>query len=540
MNSPALARQIVAALIASGVQHVVVAPGSRNAPLSMAFFAADAAGSVHLHVRIDERSAGFLALGIALATQTPVAVITTSGTAVGNLLPAVMEADESGVPLVVVSADRPGWLVGTGANQTTRQRGLFGVHTRGEASLASGDAPEHAVNAVVQRLVAVARGVRSRQPGPVQLNVELTPPLVDELPPHLSPFPALLAAAPLTRPTILTGAPRTVILAGAASVEIGRAARNLAEQESLPLLAEPSSNARYGPTAISTYRLLLSKPDLAEAIERVIVFGRPTLSRPQVRLLSRPDIELIVVSDRADWVDPGQRASHIVDAVALDQPGPISWLNQWRTGDHVLRKKIELLLDADSLDATGLRLAQLVTERVVGEQCLVFGSSNPIRDADLAPISDAAPAAVFANRGLAGIDGTISTAAGICLGTGLPTTCLLGDLTAMHDVGGLWLGDLERRPALRLVLLDDRGGAIFHTLEQGGTAHADSFERVFGTPHSVNFAAVARGFGWSVVETDDLRELGARLRVPPKGPEVFVIRAPRGDRRALNQALNAL
>ncbi len=542
MNSPQLAGDIVAALVAAGVRDVVVAPGSRNAPLALACHRADADGLLRLHVRLDERSGGFLALGLALATRTPVAVMTTSGTAVGNLMPAVMEAAAAGVPLVVVSADRPARLIGTGSNQTTDQDRLFGVHLRGHATLSSCDAPPHAVHAIVQRLAHEAWGTRTRHPGPVQLNVHLAPPLVGAAPVDpLPPVRTLSVAGPAATLSELGGTPRTVVLAGAADPDTGRRARTAAEAAGVPLLAEPSSNARSGSHAIAGYRVLLGRDDLGGRTQRVLVFGHPTLSRPVSALLARDDIELVLVGGNATWPDPGHRAALVADDIRVEACPDRHWLNQWRTADHVLRTRIDLLLEheRETAGTTGLDVADLVTARVGAGQNLVIGASNPIRDADLSPIADA-PATVFANRGLGGIDGTVSTASGIALGSGLPTTVLLGDITAIHDVGGLWLGELERRPALRVVVLDDRGGAIFHTLEQGALPHADGFERVFATPHAVDLVAIARGFGWDAAEVGDLHELGARLQVPPSSPQLLVVRVVRSNRRRLADALGRL
>ena len=542
MNSPRAARDIVGALVAAGVREVVVAPGSRNAPLSTALHRADRDGLLRLHVRIDERSAGFLALGLALSTGTPAAVVTTSGTAVGNLLPAVMEASAAGVPLVVVSADRPARLVGSGANQTTDQDRLYGVHARATANLSSADAPSHAVHAIVQRLVHEAVGTRTRRPGPVQLNVQFAPPLLEPTPGE--PIPAvrpLVVGRPGRSVLDLDGTPRTVVLAGAADPATGSRARAVAEAAGVPLLAEPSSNARAGDNAIAGYRLLLGRDDLGGRIERVVLVGHPTLSRPVTALLERDDVELVVVSGGATWPDPGHRVAVVADDVRLEPSPDPHWLNRWRTADHVLRTRIDLVLgrERESDGVTGPDVAALVVERVGSGQNLVLGASNPIRDADLAPISPE-PATVYANRGLAGIDGTISTASGVALGSGRPTTLLVGDVTAIHDTGGLWLGELERRPALRVVVLDDQGGAIFHALEQGALPHADSFERVFGTPHRVDLVAVARGFGWPAAEVSDLRELGARLRVPPASPELLVVPVVRTNRRRISEALSRL
>lgn len=547
-NSVRLARTVVAELLALGIEHVVLSPGSRNAPLSIALARAAAADQLTLSVRIDERSAGFVALGLTKATGRPVAVVTTSGTAVGNLMPAVMEARHAGLPLVVISADRPAEMVGTGANQTADQANLFGRQVRAAARLSSESGSAAAWAAAVARTVTTAGGVRTRDPGPVQLNLEFSAPLLPAG--TTDPDPASPDEPPAPKSRELTLSPagdaggmiglddrRTVVLVGDATPEQGSRARALAESAGLPLFAEPSSNARGGDNAISCYRVLLGIDDLSERIERVIQIGHPTLSRAVTGLLTRVDVEVVVVSDRAPWHDTGHRASHVTDGV-VPARGDEHWLNQWRLADHRLRIQLERSA-RDRDPGGGWELADLVTRQVTTGQHLVFGASNPIRDADLAAIS-ARPATTWSNRGLSGIDGTISTAVGIQLATKQPTTALVGDITFLHDVGGLWLGDLETRPALRVVVADDRGGSIFHGLEQGAARYADSFEKVFGTPHQVDITAVAAGYGWQVQQVTDLEELGRRLRLAPRGPEVLVSRIQRSGRRELDRLLNQL
>ncbi|WP_394275465.1 2-succinyl-5-enolpyruvyl-6-hydroxy-3-cyclohexene-1-carboxylic-acid synthase [Luteococcus sp.] len=551
MSSWLLAQCVVEQLRQAGVEHVVLAPGSRNAPLSMALHRASVqAGAdgpdLHLHVRIDERSAGFLALGLARASESPVAVVTTSGTAVANLAPAVMEANEAGVPLVVLSADRPLTMAHSGANQTGTQFGLFSSQVRHQVQLTSDGEPT-SWRFQLRRALAEAAGSRTGAPGPVQVNLHLDVPLMpsdEELPP---PTPWQLEPAAPTRAVLLDAARHTVVLAGDASPAVGRRALQVAHAGGVPLLAEPSSNARAG-RAVSTYRLLLGKEGLGDRIDRVIVFGHPTLSRPVTRLLSREDVEVIVVADGARWPDPGMRACRVVGDVDLAPAPDEHWLNRWLTADCDLQTRLGLASRPESgeePEPTGHAVAALVVERTAG-QVLVLGSSNPIRDADLAPVPDAlyqdpeAATRVFANRGLAGIDGVISTAAGIGLGLDEPVTCLLGDLTFLHDCGGLWLGSLEEQPRLRLVVLDDRGGSIFHSLEQGGEQHEASFEKVFGTPHQADLAALAAAHGWKATTVRDLEELGQRLRVPVRGPEVLVVPVARDGRRAWAQRVAGL
>ncbi|MEL4504961.1 2-succinyl-5-enolpyruvyl-6-hydroxy-3-cyclohexene-1-carboxylic-acid synthase [Luteococcus sp. H138] len=545
MSSWLLAQCIVEQLRQAGMRHVVLAPGSRNAPLSMALHRASepVEAPLRLHVRIDERSAGFLALGIAKALGEPVAVVTTSGTGVANLAPAVMEANQAGIPLVVLSADRPLTMINSGANQTGNQFGLFASQVRHQVQLGSDGHPA-SWRFQLRTALALAAGTRTRNPGPVQVNLQLDEPLMPTDEELDQPGPWRIDASQPGPALPLDGQPRTVVLAGDASPALGRRAAAVAEAGRVPLLAEPSSNARIG-RAISSYRLLLGKDDLGGRIQRVLVFGHPTLSRSITRLLRRPDVEVIMVTERAGWPDPGFTASAVVDDVDLAPAADEHWLNQWLTADLDMQTRIELAERPEVGQEPVLsaqQVANLVVDRTAG-QVLVLGSSNPIRDADLAPIPEA-PATlatrVYANRGLAGIDGVISTAAGIALALDQPTTCLLGDLTFLHDAGGLWLGSLEERPRLRLVVVDDRGGSIFHTLEQGAAEHRASFEKVFGTPHTVELAGLAAAHGWASATVTDAEELGQRLRVPVRGPELLVVPVSRDGRRAWAQRVAAL
>ncbi|MDO5083324.1 MAG: 2-succinyl-5-enolpyruvyl-6-hydroxy-3-cyclohexene-1-carboxylic-acid synthase [Arachnia propionica] len=493
MTSPLLGVVTVEALLAAGVEHVLLAPGSRNAPLSLALHAADAAGLLRLHVRIDERVAAFTALGIAKASRAPAAVVTTSGTAAGNLLPAAMEARASGIPLLLVTADRPAQAVWTGANQTFDQVGLFGPAVVRTVRVSSTSGDERAWRHQITRAAVIAAGTRSRQPGPVHVNIEFDLPLVDATVRAPVAQPRIPVVAPSDGVVVheVTTPARTVVLAGDAPPEVGAEARALAELAGVPLLAEPSSNARTG-SAIPRYREQLAR--LAPEIERVVVFGHPTLSRPVSALLARDDVEIIVVAQHAEWVDPGHAARHVVDRVVLP-PGDPHWLARW---DHSAPAP-------DALTPEGIAAAVVRSARP-GEN-LVFGASSSIRHADLAPVSQH-PATCYANRGLAGIDGTLATATGIALATGAPTTVLLGDLTLQHDLGSLVAPPTEPSVQMRVVLVDDNGGSIFEGLEQGAREFRHAFDRVFRTPQCINSAHVAAAFGWKV---DEVRSLAALL-----------------------------
>lgn len=536
MSSATLAaRVLVAELGAAGVTDVVLAPGSRSAPLAFAVAAADRRGDLRLHVRIDERGAAFLALGLAKASGRPTAVITTSGTAVANLHPAVLEAHHAHVPLVVLTADRPATMIDTGANQTTDQVGLFGVHVRSRARVSAAQPEVAAWSAVVHRLTAAATGVRSGIPGPVHLNVEFADPLTPQEVDVPAPVSRVVGARSIAEePVVLPNGPRTVVVAGDGTGGSGAAAREFAAASRLPLLAEPSSAARCGREAIGTYRLLLETP-LADRVERVVVFGHPTLSRPVQRLLGRPDVETWVVSEYADWVDPQVSARAVVSGVRLAAVGE-DWLAQWRTADARVAAALADLLETQW---SGPALAASLWRRLGAADVLVLGSSNPIRDVDLAPVGAEAPQC-FANRGLAGIDGTVSTAVGVALATGRPTHLLVGDLTFLHDGGALVIGPDEPRPDLRIVVANDDGGSIFHALEQGAPEHSDVFERIFATPHGTDLAALAAAHHVPYRRAADQDQLEAALADPVAGMEIIEVPLDRTDRRALDLDIRAL
>ncbi|WP_285248867.1 2-succinyl-5-enolpyruvyl-6-hydroxy-3-cyclohexene-1-carboxylic-acid synthase [Pseudarthrobacter sp. efr-133-R2A-89] len=543
LSALAAARIAVDVLLDGGVRHVVVSPGSRSAPMAYALAEASAAGRVELLVRIDERCAGFTALGLALATGTPAAVLTTSGTAVGNLMPAVMEANHAAVPLIVLSADRPEELRGTGANQTTVQPDLFGEQVRFAADIPAGTSPQRAVET---GLSAATGAFPDLPPGPVQLNLAFRDPLVpsprDGLPDAVErqryrvgfePLVMNLPPAPEDLPER-----RTVVLAGH---DAGPVAEAFARAHNLPLLAEPSSNARFGPNALGPYRLLLEHfgPGSALPIERVVLFGRPTLSRPVASLLARPDIESALYQPvPVAWYEPGRRTElpleNLADLANFAGRGSSAWLDTWLLAGSAAQHALDQVVSEESA-ATGLSVAALAWRNARGQ--LLLGSSNGIRDVDLAGLPAPDPAAtVYANRGLAGIDGTISTATGIALGGLQETTVLLGDVTFLHDAGGLFLGAGEEQPDLRIVVLNDSGGAIFSLLEHGGVEeggrYGDAVERLFGTPHSVDIAALARayGVGHSLVSTT--AGLAEALGQPVQGRSIVEVRT---DRRQLRQ-----
>ncbi|MFW6598208.1 2-succinyl-5-enolpyruvyl-6-hydroxy-3-cyclohexene-1-carboxylic-acid synthase [Propionibacteriaceae bacterium Y2011] len=527
------ARIVIGQLINHGVTDLVLAPGSRNAPLSYAAHEAEDAGRLRVHVRIDERSAGFLALGLARGSGRPVPVITTSGTAAGNLLPAAMEAFHSRIPLVLITADRPATMINSGANQTTDQLGLFGAHTRADARISAPDGDPAAWGFAVTRLCAAATGLRGTTPGPVHLDVALVDPLTPGTADTTTAPGDVVATRidPVIRPAEPVALPAvdgTVIVAGDLPPARGRHLADLAATAQFPLLAEPSSNARHSATAIATYRLLLGTA-LGSDIRRVIMVGRPTLSRPVQRLLAAAHVEVVVVDPHPDWIDPGLHADRVVPGVTLE-PAGTAWLRRWRTADRAL---IGLLADEPTM--INGRLHPLHLARAVAAadpDQLVVGSSNPVRDLDLVPFVGAT--VVHANRGLAGIDGTNATAMGIALSQpDRSTWALLGDLTFLHDIGGLLVGAAEPVPAgLRIVVANDDGGSIFATLEHGATPPPRRFERLFATPHGADLSMLCRGYGVGHRLVTDHDQLQAALAAVVEGIEVVEVAVDRADRPA--------
>ena len=535
-DSTALARSVVGHLVEQGIREIVLSPGSRNAPLAFAAYDAAEAGLVRLHTRIDERSAGFLALGLT-KVNVAAAVICTSGTAVANLHPAMLEAAHAGVGLVAVTADRPTRLRGTGANQTTDQVGIFGplVPTVDVA-------PEGVVRDVLALRDALV-GPQRHGP-PLHLNLQLDDPLVPadrwtDLPE--APETQLRREWRADRgaeATAIPRGPRTVVVAGDDS---GPPARVLAETADWPLLAEPTSGSRTGTHAIRTYRLLLGTP-LADEVERVVVFGHPTLSRPVSRLLARDDVEVWSVPAAGVWGTRPFAVDHEVANLSTDPSDETEWLDRWRDADARVSRDLDHLLAAEPA-LTAYDVAGAVARALPREGLLVVGASNPIRDLDLmVPRYEVGGRRkTIANRGLSGIDGVLSTAIGAALGRRSDRSlALVGDVTFLHDSNGLVLGPDEPRPDLTIVVVNDDGGSIFATLEQGAEEYADRYERLFGTPHGVDLASLCAATRTPHLQVRSRPELEQVLASPNGGIEVVEAVVRRDDRRALDARIRAL
>jgi len=536
--STAQARVVVDELIRGGVRDVVFCPGSRNAPLAFALHDADRAGRVRLHVRIDERTAGFLAIGLAVAERAPVCVAMTSGTAVANLGPAVVEANYARVPLIVLSANRPYELLGTGANQTFEQLGYFGTQVRENISLGLAEgSPERMDSLNAQwrsatcRVLVAAKGSRSANAGPVQFDIPLREPLVPDADetgtyapegrPNGKPW---THTPPVTfdQPLDIDLTPDTVVIAGhGAGVHPNLAA--------LPTVAEPTAPPTANP--LHPFALRLVHP------QQVIMLGRPTLHRPVSSLLADPSVPVYALTTGPRWPDvSGNSQATGTRAVTSGEPNP-TWLHRCAEVNRHAVEAVRSQLEAHPL-TTGLHVAAAVADAMRPGDQLVLGASNPVRDAALVGLNTQG-IKVRSNRGVAGIDGTLSTAIGAALAHDGRTIALVGDLTFVHDSSGLLIGPTEPTPRnLTIVVSNDNGGGIFELLEQGDTRFSDVSSRIFGTPHDVDVGALCRAYHVESrqIEADDL--VGA-LNEPFEGMRVLEVKADRSSLRALHASIKA-
>lgn len=564
------ARSILMELIAQGVRHVVIAPGSRSAPLAYAAYCAQQAGRLNVHVKIDERSAGFFALGLAKAAGVPAAVITTSGTAVANLHPAVLEAHHSGVPMIVLSADRPHELRGTGANQTTDQMALFGSNVRLAIDLPApvASTSQSSVRSAVVRAVAAAIGAGTNHRGPAQINCGFADPLAptaDQLETLKTSFrdvasPAhtrlkrldlgvLGVEAPSHLVTIdpmidsIEADQHAVVIAGDGAPV---AASLLARRQGWPLLAEPSSQQvdrgiAHGPLVLD------HAPELEAQVSQVLVFGRPTLTRQLQRLMASPTVKLIIVEETgAPFVDPSRTADTVIygippqwsgtePQVTALQPANSTWLGRWNEASDKVAAVLNHLRGSDPTFSAQV-IAQQVANVVVDSAGLVVGSSSVIRDLDLYA-QWPGPVPVYANRGLAGIDGTISTALGIATELQGSVRVIMGDLTFLHDIGGLLCGPTDAEVNLDIIVINDCGGAIFAGLEHGRAGDDALFTQMFTTPHTANLGQLCAGYnvGFEAVAPQNLR---ATLEKKAQGIRVVEVSLDSTDRKTARDRLD--
>ncbi|MET7773857.1 2-succinyl-5-enolpyruvyl-6-hydroxy-3-cyclohexene-1-carboxylic-acid synthase [Nocardia sp. NPDC005366] len=539
--STAQAQVVVDELVRGGVRDVVLCPGSRNAPLAFALQAADVAGRLRLHMRIDERTAGFLAIGLAAAARCPVPVVMTSGTAVANLGPAVLEANYARIPLIVLSANRPYDMLGTGANQTVEQLGLFGSQVRATISLglaetdtADGGGLYSQQNSVwrsaVCRVLAAARGTRSGNAGPVHFDIPLREPLVPDLAPgEIAPAGRDNGRAWTSTQYATLDVPLDIDLTPDTVVISGHGAGLRPELADLPTVAEPTA-PMHGP-ALHPLVLPLLRP------RQAIITGRPTLHRQVSKVLADPSVTVYALTTGPRWPDvSGNVVGTGTRAVISGAPRP-EWLARCRELDATANQVVRDELAAHP-KPTGLHVAAVVMDALRPGDQLLLGASNPVRDAAL--VSYPRPdVKVLSNRGVAGIDGTVSAAVGAALAHDGRTVALMGDLTFLHDASGLLIGRGEPRPEdLTIVVANDDGGGIFELLEQGDPQYAGVFERVFGTPHGMDLAALCAAYRIPHSQVDPER-LAVELAAPAHGVRVLEVATERSSLRELHATVRA-
>lgn len=556
-----------------GVRRAVVSPGSRSTPLALAFWRHPA---IDVEVVIDERSAGFFALGTALASGVPAAVICTSGSAAANLHPAVVEADEAGVPVIVLTADRPPELRGIGAGQAIDQIKLFGDSPRWFCEVGTHVADDSGLlhfRSVACRAFAAASG--SPRPGPVHLNIAWREPLapipvegdVTATDPLAlegrgeRPLNAVARSVPRADEALLdelaeriASAPRGLILAGR-QPDPGAAEPvfALAAAAGYPVLAEPTSHMRWAhdpPTSIVTAysEIARGRPEALQP-ELVIQVGELPTSKPLRQWLGDiEELRSVVIDPDGAWKEPTRRAETLLQAdpatvadglaerlkagAAARRSGEGAWLESWTEADRSIREAVlgELKDAVIGLNEPGVwpALAEVMRD---GDQVFA-ASSMPVRDMEAFLLPGSKAVRFFANRGANGIDGLVSTASGLAA-SGARTWAVIGDLALAHDVGGLALA--ARHPSLRLIVIDNGGGGIFHFLPQADVLDEAEFEAVLGTPSGLRVEEAARLYGIEPVVPEDPAQLWDALGGDAR---FIVVRTDRAENLALHRRLS--
>ena len=564
----ALASAFVEELARGGLRQAVISPGSRSTPLAVALWRQP---EIEVSVIVDERSAAFFALGAAQATRAPVAMLCTSGTAVANYHPAICEADESALPLIALSADRPPELRGIGAGQTIDQVKLFGSAVRWFCEVGTHDADDDGLlhyRSIACRALAAARG--EPRPGPVHLNLPWREPL--------APIPVEGAVTavdplalegrderPLTAVTPIDMEPTQFLLDEVAAhiresdfgvivagrqldPELREPLAHLARTAGFPILAEPTSQLRCGPHdrshVVSAYDHLLRDESFCEAMapDLILRFGEMPASKPLRSWLAGSGAAEIVVDPSCGWNEPGRRAAALLRAdptevasgwaarLGEDRPAPARWLEAEKVAREAL--EVELAGIAEPTEP-GLHLALGNAHR---DGDLVYtASSMPIRDQEAFLAPSETDALFLCNRGANGIDGLISSGIGAAHASGRPTTVVTGDLGLLHDVGGL-AALRDTSTPVRIVVIDNDGGGIFGFLPQAEALPGEEFEALLGTPRGVDAAKAAALFGLPHRRLESLSDLPEALAA---GTGLIEVKTDRSANIELHRHLSA-
>jgi 2-succinyl-5-enolpyruvyl-6-hydroxy-3-cyclohexene-1-carboxylate synthase len=545
-----LLRALCDELSRCGLEHACTSPGSRSTPIVLSLVREP---NIRCWSHIDERCAGFFALGAAKASGRPVALTCTSGTAAANFAPAVIEAHHARVPLIVLTADRPPELRDVGAGQTIDQLKLYGDAVKWFVELDTADATPERLRWIRQLACRAYWTALEGRPGPVHLNVPLREPLVltealpddDSARPDGRPY--VTRSSPATAPPIrLPALPaRGLIVAGRyeRDPELGHAVARFAERATYPLLADPLSGARHGPASIARYDLLVRDEAFTERMrpELVIRVGDLPTSKPlRTWLATLGDVEQIVLDPEEAWQDPAGVLSMAIAAdpaealrtLTPEHPIDPDWLAGWRAADDAAGMAIA--------DALGESLTEpLVASRLgdwLGEDATLFvASSMPIRDVELFSGAHELSPRMLSNRGANGIDGTVSSAFGVAAASSGRVVLLTGDVALAHDIGGL-LAARRLDLALTIVLLNNDGGGIFHFLPVA--TQADAFEEHVATPHGLDFAQAAALYGCGYERPESVEALRTTLE-RAQGTTIIEVRTDREQNLALHRSVAA-
>jgi len=505
-----------------GMQHVVLCPGSRSTPMVLALASRP---EIICHVRLDERSAAFFALGLAKATQLPVGILVTSGTAAAELFAATCEADLGHVPLLLLTADRPPELQGLGAPQTMDQVDLFGRHIRRAFSVDPRDLEASHWRGLAREAFAGAQGLEGL-PGPVQVNLMFSEPLVGspgDLPLR-EPFASIPDASPIVSAEAIAAACaaisglRGLVVAGEAEYSPEEAFA-LAHALGWPLLADPRSRTQRAGEGICGSELIVAAQHPALVPEAIIRLGSQPTSKAVNAMIAeaaRSEAPVLLIDHSERPLDPdgtvtmsliGPMASNLHKlTAAVDQAIDASWRELWASAEGAIQRYLD--------DALGTELSEPAVARLISslDLDLMVSSSMPIRDLETFAAASAKPPRVFANRGLNGIDGVNSTALGIAEGTLKPLLLSIGDLAFLHDLSALLDQGTSDQAACTVLVLDNQGGGIFSFLPQHEVLDSAKFERFYGTPRKTSVAEVVRGFGIELHQASRLDELSDLLK----------------------------
>jgi 2-succinyl-5-enolpyruvyl-6-hydroxy-3-cyclohexene-1-carboxylate synthase len=551
-----LLRALCDELARCGMTDACTSPGSRSSPIVLSLVREP---RIRCYSHIDERCAAFFVLGAAKASGRPVAIACTSGTAAANYAPAVIEAHEARVPLIILTSDRPPELRDVGAGQTIDQLKLYGSAVKWFVELGVHEATPENLRWIRQLACRAYITAAEGRPGPVHINLPFREPLTlgtDALPPDRSGRPAArpyitttspAPAAPPPRPL----PPRGIVVAGRQErdPQLGQTIARFAERADYPLLADPLSGARHGPAVIARYDLLLRDDSFLATVrpELVIRVGDLPTSKPlRTWLSSLHDVEQIALDPEDAWQDPAATLSErttadpaeTLNAWAPATPADPDWLARWRAADDAVTSALRTALDTNELSEplVAARLSDWLPESAT----LFVASSMPIRDIELYFGANELAPRVLSNRGANGIDGTVSAAFGVAAATKQPVVLLIGDVALAHDTGGL-LAARRHNLHMTIVLLNNDGGGIFHFLPVAG--ETDAFEEHVATPHGLDFAHAAAlyGLGYTrATTTQQLKDaIDRSINAPTTASEIIEVRTDRAENLALHRRLAA-